>query len=299
MSAFPTRILLATDGSGDVALAARAAADLCGKAGSELHVVHVWQGVPTWPDPPAHGSLLRELEARELLEEQVERLEEYEATVAGAHLRWGKPADEIVGLAEELRVGLVLVGSRGLGCVKRLIMGSVSRSVVCLASCPTLVIRGGTEAWPPASVVIGDNSSEGARRAGDLATSIGRLFEVQVFLVRTGYPEPQLQTSEWSRQTQRERAAIARMYESRRIKRALEKRADALEKVSDRRPYVRGAVGDAAAVVLKVARESEQPALIAVGRRGLGTVQSALLGSVSRKILNAASGPVLIDSVSD
>src|SRR5215213_7175950 len=47
MSIFPTKILLATDGSKDANLAARAAIDLSKKAGSELHAVHVWHDVPT------------------------------------------------------------------------------------------------------------------------------------------------------------------------------------------------------------------------------------------------------------
>ena len=59
MNAFPTRVLLATDGSEDAHLAVRAAIDLSQKGGSELHVVHVWHDVPT---PHAHsfitGSLL-------------------------------------------------------------------------------------------------------------------------------------------------------------------------------------------------------------------------------------------------
>jgi nucleotide-binding universal stress UspA family protein len=53
----------------------------------------------------------------------------------------GKPAAEIVDLAEELGVGLVVVGSRGLGGVRRALMGSVSDSVVRHAHCPVLVVR--------------------------------------------------------------------------------------------------------------------------------------------------------------
>jgi nucleotide-binding universal stress UspA family protein len=40
MSIFPTKILLATDGSEEATLAARTAVDLAQKTGSELHVVH-------------------------------------------------------------------------------------------------------------------------------------------------------------------------------------------------------------------------------------------------------------------
>jgi nucleotide-binding universal stress UspA family protein len=53
----------------------------------------------------------------------------------------GKAAAEIVELAEELGAGLVVVGSRGLGGIRRALMGSVSDSVVRHAHCPVLVVR--------------------------------------------------------------------------------------------------------------------------------------------------------------
>jgi nucleotide-binding universal stress UspA family protein len=53
----------------------------------------------------------------------------------------GNPAAEIVDLTEELGVGLAVVGSRGLGGVRRALMGSVCDSVVRHAHCPVLVVR--------------------------------------------------------------------------------------------------------------------------------------------------------------
>ncbi len=302
MSVFPTKSLLATDGSRDAALAFQAAVDLSARSGSELHVVHVWQAPMQYtyvPTAKLEYPLLHELQAHELLEEQVERLEEaLGATVAGAHLRRGSPAEEIIDLSEELEVGLVVAGSRGLGTIGKLVLGSVSEKVAYLASRPTLVVRGqGTGAWPPQRVIIGDDSSEGAKRAAETGVGIAKLFEAQVFLVRAGYPEPQLQLPGQSLQSlraQREREVIARIQEKRRIKKALEKRADDLEAMLGRRPCVRAAVGDAAASILEVAAESEEVALIAVGSRGLGTIKSIMLGSVSRKVLRAASSSVLI-----
>jgi nucleotide-binding universal stress UspA family protein len=41
MSIFPTKIVLATDGSREAELAGRTAADLANKTDSELHVLHV------------------------------------------------------------------------------------------------------------------------------------------------------------------------------------------------------------------------------------------------------------------
>ncbi len=47
MARFPSRVLLATDGSKVAALAARTAVDLTDKSGSELHLVHAWTNVPS------------------------------------------------------------------------------------------------------------------------------------------------------------------------------------------------------------------------------------------------------------
>lgn len=63
------------------------------------------------------------------------------STVTQAHLRVGRPDEQIVALAEEIGVGLIVMGSRGLGGLRRLLMGSVSDSVVRHAHCPVLIVR--------------------------------------------------------------------------------------------------------------------------------------------------------------
>ncbi len=49
--AFPARILLATDGSKDAELAARAAAEFSEGTGAELHVCHAWRPLPHYAYP--------------------------------------------------------------------------------------------------------------------------------------------------------------------------------------------------------------------------------------------------------
>jgi nucleotide-binding universal stress UspA family protein len=61
--------------------------------------------------------------------------------VVEVHARLGRPDAEIVGLADELGAGLIVLGSRGLGSLRRALMGSVSDSVVRHAHCPVLVVR--------------------------------------------------------------------------------------------------------------------------------------------------------------
>ena len=141
MAVFPTRILLATDGSPDARHAAQTAVELAERTGSELHVVHVGEYLPTYfaqtEEEPAE---LRDA-ARRLLEEEAGRLGSTGGAVTDTHLRLGRPAEEIVDLSEELNVGVIVVGSRGQSALRRALMGSVSDSVVRHAPCPVFVIR--------------------------------------------------------------------------------------------------------------------------------------------------------------
>src|SRR4028118_107980 len=91
----PEKVLLATDGSKDAALAARAAVDVCGGQGAELHVVHAWQSVATARLRAFMRAELKKL-GNELLEEAVKGVEDSGGLVTGAHLVEGRAAGEVV-----------------------------------------------------------------------------------------------------------------------------------------------------------------------------------------------------------
>lgn len=141
MTIFPTNILLATDGSREAELAARTAADLAKSYNSDLHVVYVEPALPMIDQFADPGPERTSPESRRLLDEQVRRIEEVGGSVAEAHLRLGRPDDQILRVGEDLGVGLIVIGSRGHGGVRRALMGSVSDSVVRHAHCPVLVVR--------------------------------------------------------------------------------------------------------------------------------------------------------------
>jgi nucleotide-binding universal stress UspA family protein len=148
MSIFPTKILLATDGSEEARQATQAAAELSKDTGSEVHVTYV---VPSPRELRGHHTYSREVmrsvleqaesEARSFLEAQAKQVGESGGKVAETYLRAGEPDKEIVKLSEELGAGAIVIGSRGLGAVSRALMGGVSESVVRHAHCPVLVVR--------------------------------------------------------------------------------------------------------------------------------------------------------------
>jgi nucleotide-binding universal stress UspA family protein len=106
MAFFPRRILLATDGSSEAAAASQAAVELANSTGSELHVVHVGEFLPTLFAQTDVEPAQIEREARKTLDEQVGRIREAGGTVAESHFRLGDPDREIVRLSEELDCGL-------------------------------------------------------------------------------------------------------------------------------------------------------------------------------------------------
>lgn len=58
-----------------------------------------------------------------------------------AKLLWGRPGKTIVSEAEEGRFDLVVIGSRGLGGLAELVLGSVSHQVVNESKTPVLVVK--------------------------------------------------------------------------------------------------------------------------------------------------------------
>ena len=147
------RVLLATDGSEGAELAARAAAEVAEGTGCALHVVYV-EALPDFVKngdgaPGYDHELYEKIEegARERLRKLTWGVKVGGGTVADAHLRMGAVADEIVDLADELGAGLIVVGSRGLGRMRRALGGSVSEGVLRRACCPVMVVR--AKAGPP------------------------------------------------------------------------------------------------------------------------------------------------------
>jgi nucleotide-binding universal stress UspA family protein len=157
MSIFSTIVLLATDGSEEASLATQTAVEIAEKTGSELPVIHVYGVAPIYPlypeatdpggaemqDPVLEEELesVTEQRARNVLEAEAEEVRSAGGKLAQVHLREGGASHEIVALAEDTGVGLIVMGSRGHGGIRRALMGSVSDAVVRHAHCPVLVVR--------------------------------------------------------------------------------------------------------------------------------------------------------------
>jgi nucleotide-binding universal stress UspA family protein len=148
---FPCKILLVVDDSEEAVLAAGAAVELCTQTGSELHAVAVgsvkaFHAAPevAW-EQGAWAALENEarVKAERVLGEHIREIEELGGDVAAEHLLVGQPVEEIIRLRERLGAGLVIIGDRKTGFLKKSLTRSISEEMVRLASCDVLVVHEG------------------------------------------------------------------------------------------------------------------------------------------------------------
>ncbi|TBH20974.1 universal stress protein [Thermus thermamylovorans] len=133
-------ILLAYDGSDHARRAAAVARAEAEAHGARLVVVHAYEPVPDYLGEPFFEEALKR------------RLERAEAVLAearaltgvgeeGARLLEGRPAEAILEAALGEKADLIVMGTRGLGTLGSLFLGSQSQKVVAEAPCPVLLVR--------------------------------------------------------------------------------------------------------------------------------------------------------------
>ena len=283
-------ILLATDGSPDAELAGIAVSQLHRALHASIHVVHCWMPVISAYGPagvlPVDAVEAYEEPAALVLEEQVALLKRRKLVPEATHLLEGRATELVPDLALELGARLIVIGSRGLGAVKRLVLGSVSEGIVHTTHTPVLVVRGAKRAWPPTDIVVGDDGSAESRLAASSAAWIARATGARMRIVH-------VMPAAW-KDASSPRQARAMAAASAAAEATAEEIADEVERTYGFRPTTSVVVGDAAVRLVSQARKTPVPAMLAVGSRGLGAVQRLALGSVSTKILRAAPGPVLV-----
>jgi nucleotide-binding universal stress UspA family protein len=202
----------------------------------------------------------------------------------------GRPASVIVEQAARFRADLVVVGSRGLGPIRSMLLGSVSAEVVDHAPCPVLVVR------TPAvgSIMLAVDGSPSAQRAVRHLCGAAYLAGHRVEVVSVsphlhgGILPPQPDTTALA-------SGHGRSPMTMEWHRAEAKATMAAEDLQgegiDARPSV--AIGDAAHEIIRAA-EDLRCTLIVMGSRGLTGLERVRVGSVARNVLLHTHASVLI-----
>ena len=135
-------ILLGVDGSEHALRAAKVAGELARKLGSDLWVVVCFDPVPAYLGEPnlQQAMNLRLQQAEQVLSPALEEIGEIPGSLRKEILE-GPPAEAILSVAQARDNDLIIMGTRGLGKLAGLLLGSQSQKVITHASCPVMLIR--------------------------------------------------------------------------------------------------------------------------------------------------------------
>jgi nucleotide-binding universal stress UspA family protein len=203
-----------------------------------------------------------------------------------------KPPAEAV-LAEARGARAIVIGSRGYGAIGRLVLGSVSRTVVRGAHCPTLVVRS-----RPRSVsrfVVGLDGSANSRRAVEFVARLRPPRGGQATLVCVLEP---LRVGSLGLMPRGVRDVLARQLATARERQMETARRGLTAATAMLRRAgwsVRSAIrwGIPVDELLNAVGDADAHVLV-VGARGTGGVARMLLGSVAEGALSRARVPVLV-----
>jgi nucleotide-binding universal stress UspA family protein len=138
-------ILVAVDGSPHSLEGVREAARLAKGLGHKLELVNVLP--PILLSPAVYAETIAKLEQgnREVAQEHLDKAKKLAAaegvTDVETIILTGPPAEAIADLSQEARVWGVVIGAKGHGAVKRVLLGSVTDRLVHICNKPVLVVR--------------------------------------------------------------------------------------------------------------------------------------------------------------
>jgi nucleotide-binding universal stress UspA family protein len=136
------KVLVPVDGSLDSKNAAKYAAKLAAPKSAEVVLLHVFDRLPMIIGGDAAKEARAQLQAEgQKLLEQVQAIVKGCGATCSLLVREGDPGGTIIEVQEELDCDLIVMSTRGLGSLERLLLGSVAVKVLHLASCPVLMVR--------------------------------------------------------------------------------------------------------------------------------------------------------------
>lgn len=198
----------------------------------------------------------------------------------------GNPSQVLIDYSRKAK--MIVLGSRGLGGIKGMVLGSVSASVASHAFCPVVVTREDTDDLDRSGpVVVGVDGSEVSTKATAWAFAEASARDATLIAVHT-WMDPQVQAAA---------AGIALTDEDWKQleEQQLEVLSERLAGFSDRYPDVRiERVVTRDRAVRALVEQAEKAQLVVVGSHGRGGFTGMVLGSTSRALLQASPCPVMV-----
>jgi nucleotide-binding universal stress UspA family protein len=294
MNASARSIIVGIDLSSTSDLALDWAATEAARLGHPLSIVHAYTapGYPAVRAGTPGGVAITDLDetlkgiAERAVAARAERVRAaHPGLVVRAGIRAGLPGAILVDASRDSE--LVVVGARGLGAVKGILVGSVSTHVCAHAHAPVIVVKeAASHTLTDTRVVVGVDASHTSQAALAFAFAFASSHHVGLTVVHTWQVdgvEGAAASLAWSVNSaqlgEQERSVVAE---------ALAGYREQYPDVDVRRHVAEGHP------VEELGRLSENACLLVVGTRGRGTVSGWFKGSVSQAVLRAAHCPVAV-----
>ncbi|MGN8048490.1 universal stress protein [Curtobacterium sp. 22159] len=281
-------IVVGFDGSDPAVAALERALVLAERLSSPVEVVTSWRWPLTWSTLPVANTWSPHDDAEEIRRHADEIIGRHASLGVDVRTRTveGGPAETLLAAADAAR--LLVVGSRGRGGFRGLLLGSVSTACIQHATCPVLVDRGDTTTAdadaPRRPIVVGVDGSPESGRALRFAVTLGR---------RLGLPVRTITTWQWPDALNRDEPPFDHWSPEQDALATASSALDAADDVIDDDVDVESELieGRPAEVLLEAGRDAS---FLVLGSRGLGGFRGLLVGSVTQECAQHATCPVLV-----
>ena len=284
------RVLLATDGSSEAYEAGQSLAHL--SKPQEVILLHVVDVPSTdYPLMTPEASTRLSLSIEQSMLQEGERILTHAASFLPPHvgpvqkrLETGSPTDVILSTAQKENIDLILMGARGVGPMKELMLGSVSHRVLSHAACPVFVVKNPVRAVNRILVPIKGPEDAAAAVKFLSGKPFKEIVEATIFTA-VNFPAPLWPADESVRDTMKSQALEGAHYFVNGI----------VSQLSPEWYRTKGTatIGEPATMILREAAKIS-PDLVLMGSRGRTGITRFVLGSVSHSILHQATCPALM-----
>lgn len=283
------RILVPLDGSPLAELAIPYAEEMATAFGSEIIVVHARENRDKEYDRVQHLYLER-MAAK--LENDIKLLSP--TTTAKATSLEGEPASAIIDYARKSKVNLIIMATHGRSGIMAWAMGSVATKVIQKINLPVLLIRASVPPPEPGKelfrrILVPLDGSTTGEAALPYAREIAAKLKSEITLIQVMYPSPPVYSItglDYTPYTVPVEVSAEKCQQY--LEQAKQRLADGGGKVKTELRK-----GDPAQEIIRFADASDA-SLIAISSHGRSGIAKWLLGSVTTKVVNSASKPVLL-----
>lgn len=280
-------VVVGVDGSASGELALRWAVNEAQRTRGALHVVHALETEVVISDRQPLGTKETPASSDPILAAAMDTVRtmapQLEAT---AHSVTGFASTTLIAASKIAET--VVVGSHGRSAIPSALLGSVSQQVTVHAECPVVVVRANGSKADAGSgrVVVGVDGSEASEPALGYAFAYAASTGCSLTAVHTWWWEPLEGVSlgepwigDWTQIASQESDLISELL------------AGWSEKYPNVPVHSHVVRGDP---VVELLDQAHDASLLVVGSRGRGGFIGVLLGSVSRRVLKRATGPVAV-----